>query len=239
MIAQSPLINKTLLSLTYAQTSTIPGVDEIRYELMRKSLATNVATIFIIFSCIILLVLVFVKITKRKQLIQENEISKLKNERDRLQFDKNILSGECQMLHNTIESEKQLPPEIEDAIRKRIECLNSLLTKTIINRTANNDDIRKILADAISNRQEFINSNRLAFKASHPRFIDFLERHELSENEINYACLYAIGLRGKDIGEFIQLRSHYSISSDIRRKLNLDEHSTNLGIHLRNLLQTL
>ena len=39
---------------------------------------------------------------------------------------------------------------------------------------------------------------RLAFKASHPMFIRNLEEHGLTEYDINYLCLYAIGLKGKD-----------------------------------------
>ena len=80
---------------------------------------------------------------------------------------------------------------------------------------------------------------RLAFKASHPMFIKYLEEHGLTEYEINYLCLYAIGLKGKDVGSYIQLRRHYNISSEIRSKLGIDEHETNIGIYIRKLLKRL
>ena len=84
-----------------------------------------------------------------------------------------------------------------------------------------------------------MDSTRLAFKASHTRFMNYLEEHGLTEAEQNYLCLYAIGLRGKEIGEYIQLKRHYHISSDIRKKLGIDEHETNIGIYIRKLMKTL
>lgn len=81
-----------------------------------------------------------------------------------------------------------------------------------------------------------MSSTRLAFTGSHPDFIKYLERHNLTEWEIEYCCLYALGLKGKEVGTYIKLRSHYNISSEIREKLGLGETDTNLGIYIRKLL---
>lgn len=51
------------------------------------------------------------------------------------------------------------------------------------------------------------------------KFMEYLEQHGLSIDEINYLCLYAIGLRGKEVGEYIQIKRHYIISHEIRMKL--------------------
>ena len=84
-----------------------------------------------------------------------------------------------------------------------------------------------------------MNSNRLAFQASHPRFIRYFKEHGLTTGEINYVCLYAIGLRGKEVGNYMKKRSHVNISSAIRKKLGIDRHDTNIGIYVRKLLKTL
>ena len=55
----------------------------------------------------------------------------------------------------------------------------------------------------------------------------------------HYVCLYAIGLRGKDVGAYMKMRSHVNISSAIRRKLGIDRHETNIGIYVRKLLRDL
>ena len=82
-----------------------------------------------------------------------------------------------------------------------------------------------------------MDSARVAFTASHPRFMEYLEHHGLSTDEINYLCLYAIGLRGKDVGEYLQLKRHYIVSHEIRKKLGIGEHETNIGIYVRKLMK--
>ena len=91
----------------------------------------------------------------------------------------------------------------------------------------------------VKDRESFLNSNRLSFTSSHPQFIHYLEERGLNEWEINYCCLYTLGLNGKEIGTYIKLRSHYNQSSIIREKLGIGEHDTNLGIYLRQLMRRL
>ena len=81
-------------------------------------------------------------------------------------------------------------------------------------------------------------SNMLAIKATNPNFIKYLEENNLTADEIKYVCLYAIGLNGKEVGSYVQLKRHYHISSDIRKKLGIDMHNTNLGIYIRKQMQT-
>jgi hypothetical protein len=50
--------------------------------------------------------------------------------------------------------------------------------------------------------------------------------------------LYAIGLKGKDIGAYINMKSHYNMSSVIREKLGIDKHETNLGLYIKRLLKS-
>lgn len=133
----------------------------------------------------------------------------------------------------------ELPDEIADTIREQIEMLNAILAEKITDNEKHLNAYTKWIEDLTADRERFMNSTRLAFKASHPKFIEYLESHDLTESEINYLCLYAIGLRGKEVGEYIRLKRHYNISSEIRRKLGIDEHETNLGIYVRKLLKQL
>ena len=84
-----------------------------------------------------------------------------------------------------------------------------------------------------------MSSTRLAFAGSHPNFMKYLEDHNLTEREIEYCCLYALGLKGKEVGSYIKMRSHFNISSNVRKKLGLVESDTNLGIYIRKLLTSL
>lgn len=149
------------------------------------------------------------------------------------------LEDESASLKGILEKRKDLAKPIEEAIKIRIEMLNGLLAAQI----TDNNTYAKSYGDwrdkLIQDKDEFMNTTRLAFKASHPRFIEYLEDHGLTESEINYVCLYAIGLRGKEAGEYMQLKRHYNISSEIRGKLGLSEHNTNIGIYVRHLMKDL
>ena len=132
---------------------------------------------------------------------------------------------------------KQKPDDEAMAlIRQRLTVLDKVLASHI----SSDDKAWKIseeeIENLISDRESFIISTKIVFKENHPKFISFLEQKGLSDWEIGYCCLFTLGLKGKEVGEFIQKKRHYIISSEIRKKLGLCEHDTNLGIWLRALL---
>ena len=132
---------------------------------------------------------------------------------------------------------KQKPDdEAMELIRQRLAVLDKVLASYI----SSDDKAWKISEQEIENlmadRESFLISTKVIFKESHPGFITALEKKGLTEWEIGYCCLYTLGLKGKDVGDFIRKKRHYIISSDIRKKLGLGEHDTNIGIWLRGLL---
>ena len=132
---------------------------------------------------------------------------------------------------------KQKPDdEAMKLIRQRLDVLD----KVLASRISSDDKTYRIseeeIESLISDREEFLISTKVLFKERYPKFISVLERKGLTDWETGYCCLYTLGLKGKDVGEFIQKKRHYIISSEIRRKLGLGEHDTNIGIWLRTLL---
>ena len=132
---------------------------------------------------------------------------------------------------------KQKPDdEAMKLIRQRLEVLD----KVLASRISSDDKTYRIseeeIENLISDREEFLISTKVLFKERYPRFISVLESKGLTDWETGYCCLYTLGLKGKDVGEFIQKKRHYIISSEIRRKLGLGEHDTNIGIWLRDLM---
>ncbi len=149
------------------------------------------------------------------------------------------LENERTQLKELIDSQKELPSEVQEAIKVRIEMLNAMMAGYITDNEKYGQTYESLIKDLTDNTEEFMNSNRLAFQASHPRFIQYFEEHGLTVGEINYVCLYAIGLKGKEVGSYIKKRSHVNISSGIRKKLGIDRHETNIGIYVRKLLKGL
>ena len=132
---------------------------------------------------------------------------------------------------------KQKPDDEAMAlIRQRLTVLDKVLASHI----SSDDRAWKIseeeIENLISDRESFLISTKIVFKENHPKFISILEQKGLTDWEIGYCCLFTLGLKGKEVGEFIQKKRHYIISSEIRKKLGLCEHDTNIGIWLRALL---
>ena len=181
---------------------------------------------------------------ERHNAVLEKQAAELECERqslaaENLRLKIEQLENESESLKEILEKQKDLAKPIEDAIKIRIEMLNGLLASRITDNDSYAEPYGTWKDQIIQDKDEFMNTTRLAFKASHPKFIEYLEQHGLTESEINYVCLYAIGLRGKEVGEYIQLKRHYHISSDVRKKLDIDEHQTNIGIYIRKLMKQL
>ncbi len=169
------------------------------------------------------------------QLERDNKALEAENLAHRVE----ALENESDSLKALISNREELPMEVQREIKVRIEMLNSLLASYI----TNNDQYEKPydvwIKELTDNKDEFMNSNRLAFQVSHPNFIQYFVDHGLTTDEINYVCLYAIGLRGKEVGNYMNKRSHVNTSSAIRKKLGIDKHETNIGIYVRKLLKNL
>ena len=201
---------------------------------------------------VLILLFILVWIYYRYRMLQKKkETLELEKENAQLAYEQQILvrdnlrmriaqlEGESENLKGILASQDELSSPIAEAVKSRLEMLNAMLAARISENDIYAKPYNEWLDKMLKDKNLFMDNTRLAFKASHPNFMRYLEEHQLSEYEINYICLYAIGLRGKEIGEYIQLKRHYHVSSDIRRKLCIDEHETNLGIYVRKLMNTL
>lgn len=147
------------------------------------------------------------------------------------------LESEQENLKALQREQSELAKPIQDVIKKRLNLLNGLLAKEITQNDSYAEPYNKWIETIHNDKKKFMGSTRLAFAASHPKFMEYLERHGLSTDEINYLCLYAIGLRGKEVGEYTKIKRHYIISHEIRKKLGIDEHETNIGLYIRRLMK--
>lgn len=182
--------------------------------------------------------------SEREKLSLENKNLQLERDKKALEAENlahrvETLENESASLKELMDSQEELPSEVQQATKVRIEMLNALMAGYITDNDQYEKPYESWIKELTDNTEEFMNSNRLAFQASHPRFIQYFEKHDLTVSEINYVCLYAIGLRGKEVGNYMKKRSHVNISSGIRKKLGIDKHETNIGIYVRKLLKEL
>ena len=175
--------------------------------------------------------------SKTKRILAEKENKNLRLEQENLRLEIDQLEGERDNLKELQKEQSELAKPIKDVIKSRLDLLNGLLAKEITNNDRYAEPYNKWIDTVRNDKKKFMDSTRLAFAASHPKFMEYLEQHGLSADEINYLCLYAIGLRGKEVGEYTQMKRHYIVSHEIRKKLGIDEHETNIGPYIRRLMK--
>ena len=224
------------LSLVIAEQDT--GFIQERYEKdlqMEKERNTRLlVTLISVFSIILLVTIAYILRFRLRQSRMEREslaaeMSRYKENYSRLKLERDELS---EMLSSNPPADRQCMRVLND----RLELLNRFFAAAISGNEETDRSASHELDRLVADRDMFLYTTRMTFAAAHPDFINFLESHGLSEWQVEYCCLYAIGLKGKEIGSYLNRKRHYTESSDIRAKLGLDEHDTNLGIYLRELL---
>lgn len=184
---------------------------------------------WIMVSLLALLMSISIIIAVRKELqLKEMERHGMAMELDMLMLEREELS---KALTDNKEGRK--------IISERMRIIDSFVISETLNDKLFEDKAEEELRKIIEDRKEFIRETRLIFNQSHPQFISHLQSKGLNEREISDCCLYAIGLNGKMITTFTNHTRHYHIGSDIRRKLGLQEHDTNLCLYIRKLIESL
>ena len=194
--------------------------------------------IIAVFATIVsILILVAIWITSRLRLSEmEKIVAEKETERYKLLYAQ--MEDERDNLNALLKQNEELDPKAMNAVARRLELLNKFFTAYITDNSDIDRKASKEMEELLEDKEKFMDSNRLAYAGSHPKFIKYLEDKGLTEWEINYCCLYALGLKGKEVGAYIKMRSHYNNSSEVREKLGISEHDTNLGIYIRKLVKS-
>ena len=218
-------------SLNLAIVNHDTGFMKERYEKeLRLEKARSSRTVIVLVAVFGILLLLYVVYMLRGRLRRKNaEAASYRENLARLNQEKEELSA-------MIADNPPVDRQSMKVLCGRLELLNRILAAEISPGYERNRKVDKELEQLVANREEFLYATRMTFAAAHPRFITILESRGLTEAEVEYCCLYAIGLRGKDISAYVGHGGHYNESSVIRSKLGLGPHDTNLGNYLRSML---
>lgn len=223
----SPEIDRTDISMHADSAAYIEMLEkQITQKVMEKERNTRSMMLTVIILTVILASVAVDKITvsKRKTEIRNKW---LKRDIEKLEKEKEMLSG--------MREEGVLNDEMKTLLEERLNVLNGFISAHISGNCSEKayDELERLMSD----RNSFIESTRMSFIIGHPRFLIYLKNKGLSDLEIGYCCLHAIGLRGKEIVAYLNSRSYYNASSAIRKKLGLSEHDTNINLYIQKLLK--
>lgn len=225
-------------SLEYARVkSDIQFVEEkhsLELKNVREKAKNDITILVAIIVVIIIFSLLIIARYRLRMKTAESELAKQEKERYMQLYVQ--MEQERDSLTELLEQNKELNQTAKNALLERIALLNRFFLANITKDLSTSKEVDKEIETLLKNKEKFMASTRMAYAGSHPHFIKHLERCGLTEWEIGYCCLYALGLKGKEVGEYIQMKSHFNNSSDIRKKLGLPEHGITLGTHIRQLL---
>lgn len=145
-----------------------------------------------------------------------------------------LLEKEKVML-SSMRRDGELNEEMREMLEERLRVLNGFITAYLSGNCS--EQAYNELENMMSDRKDFIHSTHLSFAIGHPRFLEFLKEKGLTDMEIGYCCLHAIGLRGKEIVSYLNSKTYYNASSTIRKKLGLNEHDTNINLYIQKLIK--
>ncbi len=214
---------------------------EERYNLemakAKESEAKNRLTITVL-ACIVavLALVIVVYIIRRRLQISHAKNRELEVEKQRYEQLYADAVAERDALTKMVE-DSNVREETKAVIKARLDVLSKVIISQITGTTSANKKAYKELESLLADKDTFIESTRLTIEGHNPEFITALKERGLTDEEINICCLYAIGLKGKDIKAYTNQSRHYNQSADIRHKLGLTESDTNLSIFLREMLE--
>ena len=203
----------------------------------KETEAKNKRTIAVL-ACVVALIgsLLVIMIIRRRLQISRARNSELEVEKQKYE----------QLYADAIAERDALTKMVEDSsgreeakavIKARLDVLNKVIISQITGTTSANKKAYEELELLLADKETFIESTRLTIEGNNPEFITALKRRGLTDEEINICCLYAIGLKGKDIKAYTSQPRHYNQSADIRHKFGLTESDTNLSIFIRDMLE--
>ena len=231
------LNDSIVLSIFESDTQFIEEKYAMEMAKAKETEAKNRLTI-IVLSCIVaLLISLYILNLIRKQLKRSRvENAQLLSEKALYEQMYNEVVAERDALNEMI-ANNTIKDEAMEIIKKRLGVLNTIIVSHL---SAKDTDIKRAneeLERLIANRNDFIKSTRLTLEENYPHFFAYLHDKGLEEFEIDFCCLYAIGLKGKEIKAYTNLTRHYKDSSEVRQKLGLSESDTNLSNFLQKLLK--
>lgn len=231
------LNDSIVLSIFESDTQFVEERHNLEMQKVKETEAKNRLTIIVLGCAVALMASLYIINLIRKQLKKSRvENAQLLSEKALYEQMYNEVVAERDALNEMI-ANNTIKEEAMEIIKRRLGVLNTIIVSHL---SAKDTDIKRAneeLEHLIANRNDFIKSTRLTLEKNYPHFFAYLKDKGLEEFEIDFCCLYAIGLKGKEIKAYTNLSRHYKDSSEVRQKLGLSESDTNLSNFLQKLLK--
>ena len=216
---------------------------EERYANESASLRYRFTILLIISGTVILLLIAAIIIVKMRHKARIARLSAEVERKDAERKQQYLEAFNCRLQEEKAELEKIIADSaLDDGARSAVKEMLTTIVRMLTAKASGTDTdvlnfVKHKMEQLAEDRNRFIMAVLVSYTTAHPRFTDYLKKQGLTDWEAGYCCLYAMGLRGKDIGNLLGSGSHahHNRASAIRAKLGLTEHDMNLGRWLTRL----
>ncbi len=160
------------------------------------------------------------------------EYNKQNEEYERLRKTLEKLGKDYADLGKELAHQEKISEDRKKDLNDRVKFINGLLASKITSEGKYSKAFQQLEKDLKKNKKNLLKILRENIEMANPQFMEEIINCGLTDLEIEYVCLYALGLRGKEIGAFFETAQHYNISSEIRKKLRLGPNQKNLGAYV-------
>lgn len=221
------IVDTLNMSIVSDDTKFIKEKYENSLQITKERNSKNVASLLVLALSIVLCgVFYIVRIIKRKHEMEKKTYM--------TNYEK--LEEERMELEDMLSKNRIMDSRLLEVVNDRLVLLDKFIAAEISGNNEIDAKAGEELRELIENRTSFLTTTRMAFAAAHPRFVTFLEDKGLTDLQIEYCCLYAIGLKGKEIASYTNNKRHYIDILDVREKLGLKTQRITLGKYLKSLL---
>ena len=157
---------------------------------------------------------------ERRLQVEQLERQELEAEKDKYVEMYNATCKDIKRLKKALQ-ENKLDKDVCRLVEERLNVLNNFVAANISGSftTVAYNELARLMAD----QAHFLNSTRASFHIAHPQFLAYLKKKGLTDEEIEYCCLYCIGLNGSEILAYLNKPSIYNISAVLRKKLDVEK----------------
>lgn len=230
---------------------------EERYKSELKVLKQSLYIIVITFTLLIIILILIILSQRMKKVKEEKRIQKIEFDKER-----KVIVGEKEQVEakyvllkeekeetermfaslkaeiaqlKKIRKDKSIDKDIIASVEQRLNVLNMFILAEL------SDSFEKIayaeLGKLMEDREGFLESTRKTFMVSHPKFMSYLQKKNLTEWEIGCCCLYCIGFNGAELSEYLNRKAIYNVNSIIRQKLDIPKGGTQIDVFLKQKMQ--
>lgn len=142
---------------------------------------------------------------------------------------------EKEALSDMLESMPMNDPELHHVLSDRIDLLNEIILSHRVSGSSNSIRLNSKIQSLLADTKEYLSTIGMTYVLNNHSFVSYLKSKGLSSWEIGYCCLYIMGYNAKEISGIMNNSQVYKISSEIRRKLGVNDGKSRLESILKNI----